>query len=768
MSRPHNGKLKAAVIGFTAALLLSLGLSLTVLRALLPLTALWPAALFCFAFTLAVYALLAVPLKHKWLIPVAAVLGIVIWGGLGGGPLHSVFQAVKAAALAFQGVPDAAAPYADTIRWGICLIFSLLAAALVWDDFLPLALFVVMAAVGLSFLLSQSDGLLLCALPAAAGLLLMLVQQDSRRYSVLPVAAILAALAFLLMPAHTRTVSPLDQVAARVRELVEDYLIPPETRNSFFLAAEGYQPLQDRLGGKAAPQNYNVMDVTSDRTVLLRARTYDQYTGANWNDTLSSRRYLYASPRFASLRDELLDLARPLCGDTVDPVTLHIHMLSPSPSTLFVPAHTRTVQLEGERMVLYYNLASEMFLTRDLAAGDTYTLTYSPYAPGDAATEAAIAACAEMEDPYYAKAEETYLALPRYIQQEIYDLAEAVTAGLETPYEKALAIRDYLRDNYSYSLDVTTPPEDADFVAWFLLREKEGYCTYFASAMTVLCRIAGVPARYVTGYLAEEDESGVITVTGDDAHAWTEVYLNGFGWLSFDATPSSGGPGSSGDSQPPATTPPPTPTPSPSPSPSPIPSPSPEPSKNPEESPAPTSSTEEQEDGREPPTPTPAPDPADSPTPAPTAQPHESGAPKGASPRLWILLAILLIIALLILRYLLTEPLRRARRKPDEAVETLYSAICGLLSMRGIQRGHQETLHDFAQRCEETALPFMAPLTHAYAAQIYGRHPADAKDYFAAYRSLRDAATPWARFRLTMKRMFTRSSLRKTGKNRRK
>ena len=168
----------------------------------------------------------------------------------------------------------------------------------------------------------------------------------------------LVGLAFLLTPGRSTTVSPMDSVAAQVHNFVQDYLIPSETRTSFSLISEGFQPLENRLGGPVTPRNHNVMDVTGDRMVLLRGRTYNEYSGLNWYDTLSTRRYLYVSPRFSSLRDALLDLTRPLCGDTVENQTVRVHMLEDSATTLFAPAFTRTVQLEGDRMVLYFNQAS--------------------------------------------------------------------------------------------------------------------------------------------------------------------------------------------------------------------------------------------------------------------------------------------------------------------------------------------------------------------------------------------------------------------------
>ena len=81
------------------------------------------------------------------------------------------------------------------------------------------------------------------------------------------------------------------------------------------------------------------------------------------------------------------------------------------------------------------------------------------------------------------------------------------------------------------------PPDSQDFVTYFLYVGKEGYCTYYASAMTVMCRMAGLPARYVEGFEAQPAADGFAYVTGKDAHAWTEVYFKGFGWVPFDPTP---------------------------------------------------------------------------------------------------------------------------------------------------------------------------------------------------------------------------------------
>ncbi|MGX8706303.1 MAG: transglutaminase domain-containing protein, partial [bacterium] len=106
-------------------------------------------------------------------------------------------------------------------------------------------------------------------------------------------------------------------------------------------------------------------------------------------------------------------------------------------------------------------------------------------------------------------------------------------------------IMGHLRRNMRYRLDVEYPPRGRDFASYFVLDARQGYCSYFATAMAVMGRLAGLPTRYVEGYSAHPGEAGVVTLTGMNAHAWAEVYFKGLGWVAFDAT--NGGPGNTQD-----------------------------------------------------------------------------------------------------------------------------------------------------------------------------------------------------------------------------
>lgn len=132
-----------------------------------------------------------------------------------------------------------------------------------------------------------------------------------------------------------------------------------------------------------------------------------------------------------------------------------------------------------------------------------------------------------------------YTGLPDTIPDRVYDLAKEITADYDTKYDKLKAIENYLRDNYTYSLEVQKLPEGEDFVDYFLFESKEGYCTYYATAMAVLGRCVGVPIRYVEGFLGKfdvHDEDFNYLVKNSQAHAWAEAYIEGIGWIPFEAT----------------------------------------------------------------------------------------------------------------------------------------------------------------------------------------------------------------------------------------
>jgi transglutaminase-like putative cysteine protease len=132
-----------------------------------------------------------------------------------------------------------------------------------------------------------------------------------------------------------------------------------------------------------------------------------------------------------------------------------------------------------------------------------------------------------------------YLQLPADLPPAIADLARQVTAGAETPYDKAEAITAYLRREITYNPRVPPTPSGRNTLAWFLFDHKAGFCNYYATAEVVMLRAVGVPARLAVGFSEGQATSpGWRTVLQRNAHAWPEVYFPGIGWVEFEPTAS--------------------------------------------------------------------------------------------------------------------------------------------------------------------------------------------------------------------------------------
>ncbi|MGD0329586.1 MAG: transglutaminase-like domain-containing protein [Nitrososphaeria archaeon] len=128
-----------------------------------------------------------------------------------------------------------------------------------------------------------------------------------------------------------------------------------------------------------------------------------------------------------------------------------------------------------------------------------------------------------------------YLSVPDSLANDLKNLAENITENAASPYEKAKELESYLQNNYVYSQNFTAAPNGTDPIEWFLFHDRRGVCTQFNTAFVLMARTLGLPARLVGGYAinsTEEDQE----VTQQEAHAYSEILFNGFGWVTFDAT----------------------------------------------------------------------------------------------------------------------------------------------------------------------------------------------------------------------------------------
>lgn len=125
------------------------------------------------------------------------------------------------------------------------------------------------------------------------------------------------------------------------------------------------------------------------------------------------------------------------------------------------------------------------------------------------------------------------------LSPDVKILLEKVCDGAESDYEKLKKIEEWLR-TFDYSETPGELPEYLDsesaFLDYFLLESKTGYCVHFATALALLARAEGLPSRFVQGVYVKRG-NGSIMITSDMAHAWPEVYIDNFGWVSLEPTP---------------------------------------------------------------------------------------------------------------------------------------------------------------------------------------------------------------------------------------
>lgn len=549
--------------------------------------------------------------------------------------------------------------------------------------FLPMALMTVLVLFGLWSL--GKGGYLWYVAPALIAILLQMSIEAHERISilhVLPMALIVVVLSLLILPAGKVTVGFMEKAASDLKQRITDYLFFTEPRNVFTIGNYGFYPMGNgQLGGPVEPSDYPVMTVKTDGKTLLRAIVKDEYTGRSFRDTSSAKRYLYINPRWKPQRlkaflEEYPSLTVREASALMDVKAVTVQMQNNAVSTVFTPLFLRSVSMAGD-MVPYFNDASELFITRDLENGDRYSVFAPVFEGGDPGLNMLVNGAAGTEDKYYEEFYDLYTQLPGHLEQKLFDDVFNIVQNAQTPYEQALTLMNYLSKYYRYTLTPDTPPENKDFVTYFLYVEKEGYCTYFASALTVMCRIAGLPARYVEGFLVQPSSDGFAYVTGLDAHAWTEVYFEGFGWVPFDATPN----------QHDANEPPPNEEPEPTPSPTP----SPEPDQN-----------------ENPPTPTPNPqdNPEDEPTPEPSVSPEPQDIPdaenQNDNPFPWWILFMLAAIGAAAARAALRGPDRTAARKETEKEKVFVygAATARLLGYANYKPKAGETPLSFAKRVD--------------------------------------------------------------------
>ena len=344
-----------------------------------------------------------------------------------------------------------------------------------------------------------------------------------------------------------------------------------------------------KLGGSIGSSNDKTwLRIKSDQNpfAYLTGSVYQEYTGRGWtiakqDEDLKMEEYkldylelLYALSKSSLTEEEIRQV--------VNPTTWSITFIEIDTKSLFYPL--KTYFIEGEQKETMFLTGSNLFFRKGYGKGTEYKVSFLsiPYEDegfaniliqsdminpkpepvdyfdlenlyeqeksknsqmgslyGKLEAKKTFADLSETLRKRQKKIEEEYTTLPASVPGRVFELTQEICRGTKSRLEQCRAITQYLR-KYQYTTSVTRTAPEEDSVDHFLFESKTGYCTYFASAMAVMCRTQGIPARYVEGFACYQPDltKRELEVKGVHAHAWCEVYFSGVGWVPFEATPS--------------------------------------------------------------------------------------------------------------------------------------------------------------------------------------------------------------------------------------
>ncbi len=404
----------------------------------------------------------------------------------------------------------------------------------------------------------------------------------ARGLSYMPICVIVA-LASVLLPSSPRPIDWGDTIESGVQHTIVRASIFMSEKGigepAFPMRLSGVADTSVSLGGSCTTLGINNLRVTTKSGVrsgqYLAGIVYSDYTGRGWT---AAEQQTDNAPN-----TNLVELGHAISasrsGRALAPYMIRSSVIVTNAATrsgiVFHPAYTSEVLCDVDTITVSpaYMRLSELrefdsdyhvgYLTLDprntVFTGVVRSLdgfSYADSAPVDRSTSASdlptsfsrLGITKDVYDSDYysymsSRAEsikETYTQLPDELPERVYELARSFAGDeSDTDYDRVKRIESYMKI-FPYSKNTGAAPAGKDFVDWFLFEKQTGYCTYYASAMTVLTRCLGIPARYVEGYIWRAANTAknylVYDVTDRSAHAWTEVYFEGVGWVRFEPT----------------------------------------------------------------------------------------------------------------------------------------------------------------------------------------------------------------------------------------
>lgn len=296
--------------------------------------------------------------------------------------------------------------------------------------------------------------------------------------------------------------------------------------------------------------------------VYLTGKVMDDFDGRKWSATYEE-----------AGRDRMLDTLESLCAVTMEEpeylrnyfwrIDLRIRFEEFNTKYFFTPAKMALGQDKiGD--IPYVQRGGDLVAPDKLGYGSEYSVTYYRLNRDNEEVRAFLRGRREITptvwdqvrrlyDPAETAADNDFEAYQRYVRrmkeyylpeteasEEIAAYLEKLLQGAESDFDKLERLEKML-SSYEYSAEPGRLPDEVetatDFLDYFMLELRKGYCSHFATAFVLLARSQGIPARYVQGYYVTKGDAYSVMVTTDMAHSWPEAYLDGYGWIAFEPTP---------------------------------------------------------------------------------------------------------------------------------------------------------------------------------------------------------------------------------------
>ena len=426
------------------------------------------------------------------------------------------------------------------IRWGVrtaddmeptmilclCIIGSVIAMAVAWSvcrgrTSLP-GVLLAMLPMGACFVVTDTVPGTFWLYVTMLGVLLLMVTSSARKRGaengnrLCAMATVPLALVLLLLFVFV----PRDKYAGqeRAQKMVDKVLgsdsvqlFMGHSSDSGALGAATGEYVDLKSVGYRVESQAKILDVTAqfDGILYLRGRAMDSYDGITWWDNSENTEINKLNWPAGALDD----------GGEVAISTRYAHRMLYTPYYAKTREHREvTLGVENEKKLTEYSFGC----LRQPQPGffnQFATVGYEPSGWGSVNTQ-------------------DVLGLSESVKKWAVPTANKVIGGVHGTYNKAQAIAGYVRNSATYDTQTPRMPmRDKDFARWFLEESDTGYCVHFASAAAVLLQGAGIPARYVTGYVTQVKAGQTVEVKASQAHAWVEYWLPGYGWTVLEATP---------------------------------------------------------------------------------------------------------------------------------------------------------------------------------------------------------------------------------------